>query len=263
MRAVIMIPARFGSTRLPGKPLALVKGRSVLHRLWSIAKSVNHIEEVYIATDDERIVLHAQSFGATVMMTPQTCQNGTERVWAAVEALSVKPDIILNLQGDAVLTPPWVIQDLLTTMLHEPTTLFATIATPLQWIDYEKMRAAKMRGEVGGTTVVFDKTSHALYFSKSLIPFLRNKTLDPLPIYRHIGLYAYRYATLKTYVNLPPTVLEQAEGLEPLRALENNIRIKVVPVDYRGRTHWAIDCLADIVEAERLIDQEGELISWN
>lgn len=261
MSAVIIIPARFGSTRLPGKPLMMIAGMSLLQRTWLLAKAVKQVDAVYIATDDERIRQHAESFGAEVLMTPEDAPNGTERVFHAVAQLSVLPDIILNLQGDAVLTPPWVIQALIDKMLADPSVGFATTAMRLTPTQYKLMAQSKQHGAVGGTTVVFDKEDNALYFSKSLIPFVRQLTSEHLPVFRHIGLYVYRYPVLKRYLELPPTLLEQTEGLEQLRALEHGIPIKVVQVDYRGRTHWAVDSQADIDQVERLIAEEGELLA--
>ena len=260
MRTVIIIPARFGSTRLPGKPLMMIAGMRLLQRTWSIAKAVKHVDAVYIATDDERIQQHAESFGAKVLMTPTEAPNGTERVFHAVTQLPVQPDIILNLQGDAVLTPPWVIQALIDTLRADPSVGFATTATRLTPVQYQLMAQSKQNGAVGGTTVVFDKENNALYFSKSLIPFVRQSSSDQFPVFRHIGLYIYRYPVLKRYLALPPSLLEQTEGLEQLRALENGIPIKVVQVDYRGRSHWAVDSQADIEQVEQLIASEGELL---
>lgn len=260
MSAIIVIPARYGSTRLPGKPLMMISGKSLLHRTWSIAKAVSHVDEVYIATDDERIKAHAEQFGAQVIMTPVDCGNGTERVFHAASTLATQPEIVLNLQGDAVLTPPWVIQALLDKMLADSSVGFATTAMRLSSSQYQQMVKSKQNAAVGGTTVVWDKQDNALYFSKSLIPFVRQVSDDGLPVFRHIGLYVYRYPVLKQYIALPPSILEQTEGLEQLRALENGIPIKVVQVDYRGRTHWAVDSQADIDHAEWLIAQEGELL---
>jgi len=260
MKTIIVIPARYGSTRLPGKPLALIAGKSLLQRTWSIAMTVQHIEGVYIATDDERVKAHAEGFGAQVIMTPVDISNGTERAFHAASSLAWTPDIILNLQGDAVLTPPWVIQTLVDSMLADVAIGFATTAVRLTVEQYQQMVDSKREGAVGGTTVVFDKQHHALYFSKSLIPFMRKKLEDPLPVFRHIGLYVYRYDILKQYLALPPSELEQVEGLEQLRALDNGIPIKVVEVDYRGRTHCAVDSQADVDYVEQLIAKEGELL---
>jgi 3-deoxy-manno-octulosonate cytidylyltransferase (CMP-KDO synthetase) len=258
MKTVIVIPARFGSTRLPGKPLALIAGKSLLYRTWSIAKAVKHVDAVYIATDDERIAEHASSFGAEVRMTPVECENGTERTLAAVK--NDKPDIILNLQGDAPLTPPWIIQPLLDTMQADASIQLATPAAPITLEQYKKMEDLKLQGIVGGTMVTFDKFYNALYFSKGLIPFLRNtNNISHVPIYKHIGLYCYRYPLLEKYVTLEPTPLELVEGLEQLRVLENGIPIKIVPVDYRGRTAWSVDSPEDIPIVEKILAEEGEL----
>lgn len=262
MSTIIVIPARYGSTRLPGKPLALVAGKSLLQRMWSIATAVQRVDGVYIATDDERIKAHAESFGGQVIMTPVDIPNGTERAFHAAQALPKRPDIVLNLQGDAVLTPPWVIQALIDDMQANPTVQFATTAVRMTVAQYQQLRQTKQEGAVGGTTVVFDKFGNALYFSKSIIPFLRKMPAnDLLPVFRHIGLYVYRYATLQKYLALPPTELEQVEGLEQLRALEHGIPIKVIQVDYRGRSHCAIDSQVDIDYVESVIAKEGELIT--
>jgi 3-deoxy-manno-octulosonate cytidylyltransferase (CMP-KDO synthetase) len=256
MKTVIVVPARFGSTRLPGKPLALIAGKSLLQRTWSIAKAVQNVDAVYVATDDERVADHARSFGADVKMTPVECENGTERTLAAVK--NDKPDIILNLQGDAPLTPPWIIQALLDAMQTDASIQLATPAAPITIEQYKKMQDLKAQGIVGGTMVTFDKNYNALYFSKGLIPFLRN-TNTPPPLYKHIGLYCYRYPLLEKYLTLEPTPLEIVEGLEQLRVLENGIPIKIVPVDYRGRTAWSVDSPEDIPIVEKILAEEGEL----
>lgn len=261
MSAIIVIPARYASTRFPGKPMAPIKGHSLLYRTWAIAKAVKNVDEVYIATDDEQIVEHAHSFGAKSIMTPVSCINGTERAFAAVNTLNPLPEIILNLQGDAVLTPPWAIEALIDVMIENPHVGLATTATLMTGEQYSKMLSSKLNGQVGGTTVVFDKNHDALYFSKSMIPYIRDKSASSLPIYRHIGMYVYRYPVLKQYLMLEPSTLELTEGLEQLRALENGISIKVVPVDYQGRSHWAIDSPEDVAVVESIISREGELVS--
>ena len=261
MNTVIIIPARYSSTRLPGKPLAMIAGKTLIHRLWSIAMSVHNIDGVFIATDDERIKNHAQSFGAQVIMTPVEIANGTERVYYAASTLPVKPEIVVNLQGDAVLTPPWVIQTLIDDMHADPKIEMATTAVRMDFQQYQSLCQAKQAGAVGGTTVVFDRNQNAMYFSKSVIPFMRHIPQNGvLPVFRHIGLYSYRYQSLEQYLDLPPTELELIEGLEQLRALEQGIPIKVVLVDYRGRSHCAIDSQADIDYVESLIAEEGELL---
>ena len=258
MQSVIVIPARYGSSRFPGKPLALIKGKAMLERTWLIAKSAQ-ADEVFITTDDDRIESAAKDFGARVVRTRPECANGTERVYESLQKLGEKPEIILNFQGDAVLTPPWVLQELLAAMKSDSNVQMATPATRLSMEKFDDIRTQKAAGIVGGTLVVFDVNKNALYFSKSPIPFVRTKTVDA-PLYRHVGLYAYRYPTLEKYLSLPESGLEKVEGLEQLRALENGIGIKVVVVDYRNRTHWSVDSPEDLKKVEEIIDDEGELI---
>lgn len=259
MKNIIVIPARYHSNRFPGKPLKTIKGHSLIYRVWSIAKSVKHIDEVYIATDHADIQSHAIAFGAKVIMTEE-CENGTTRVFSAISKLEKKPEIIFNLQGDAVLTPPWVIQALINIMLLNPRIVMTTPATPIALDQYASMYAIKQKGEVGGTMVVCDKDSNALYFSKSMIPYLKDTTIKNPPLYRHIGLYAYRYERLEKYMSLSPTPLETLEELEQLRFLENGLAIRVVKVNYEGRTHTSVDSPDDVKRVELIIEKEGELI---
>lgn len=256
---IIVIPARYQSSRFPGKPLKLIKGHSLIYRVWSIAKRIKGVDEVYIATDHADIETHALGFGAKVLMTEE-CSNGTERSFAALSLLANKPDIILNLQGDAVLTPPWVIQSLIDAMIADAELEITTPATLINKEQYSLMEKAKSKGEVGGTMVVCDKDLNAMYFSKSMIPYLRDTQMESPPLYRHIGLYAYRYSALKSYISLPSTPLEKLEGLEQLRVLENSKPIRVVLVDYKGHTHVSIDSPEDVIRVEQLIEAEGELV---
>lgn len=257
---IIIIPARYQSSRFPGKPLALIKGHSLIYRVWSIAKTIKSVDEVYIATDHVDIQTHALGFGAKVLMTEE-CNNGTERIFSAIALLTHKPDIILNLQGDAVLTPPWVIQALINAMINNSQLEITTPATLINTKQYSLMQNVKLKGEVGGTMVVCDKNLNAMYFSKSMIPYLRDTQMQSPPLYRHIGLYAYRYSALEKYISLSPTPLEKLEGLEQLRILENGKPIRVVLVDYKGHTHASIDSPEDVIRVEQLIETEGELVT--
>jgi 3-deoxy-manno-octulosonate cytidylyltransferase (CMP-KDO synthetase) len=260
MDIAIVIPARYGSRRLPGKPLAEIGGRSLLSRVWSIAMAVDGVSAVYIATDDERIATHARSFGATAIMTSADCENGTERVREAIRTLPKPPDAVINLQGDAVLTPPWVIQALVDAFDADPAIRLATPAMRCTRRQYEEIKKSKETSPASGTLVTFDKDFNALYFSKAIIPSLREEDLDPPPVHRHIGIYGYRLDALEELAALAPTPLETAEKLEQLRALENGIPIRIVVVDYRGRTHWSVDAPEDIGIVEDLIAREGELV---
>jgi 3-deoxy-manno-octulosonate cytidylyltransferase (CMP-KDO synthetase) len=260
MHPQIIIPARYGSTRFPGKPLALVAGVPLLQRVWALAASVAGRDGVTVATDDTRIADFCRAIGAQAVMTATDLPNGTARAAAALSQLDASIDAVINLQGDAVLTPPWVLAAMLAALRDDPAVLLVTPAVRLSRAAYESLKAAKDAGEVGGTTVVFDQQYNALYFSKSIIPYVRTAT-EPLPVFRHIGLYGYRRDILQRLITLPTGPLEQAEQLEQLRALEHGISIRVVPVDYQGRTHAGIDSPQDLQRAEQLITSEGELLA--
>lgn len=260
MNVVIVIPARYHSRRYPGKPLVEIRGQSVLERTWSIARAVERVAAVYIATEDERVAEHARRFGASAIMTSAACRNGSERVYQAVLGLSERPDAVVNLQGDALLTPPWVVQGLVDALLANPSVRLVTPAVRCSWRQFEEIEAIKRKSPTSGTLVTFDKQGNALYFSKSMIPYMRIRDADPPPVYRHIGIYGYRYETLAQLVSLDETPLERAEQLEQLRALENGIPVRVVVVDYRDRTHWSVDAPEDIEKVKEIIDKEGELL---
>ena len=261
MDIAIVIPARYGSRRFPGKPMAAIRGASLLHRVWLIARAVTGVSRVYVATDDERVAGHAREFGASVIMTAPECENGTVRTHQAVRTLADPPDAVINFQGDAVLTPPWVLQGLVDAFHADPALQLVTPAVHLGWDELEELRKSKETTPFSGTLVVFDRFMNALYFSKTIIPSLRERDpAKPPPVYRHIGLYGYSVATLDRLATLAPTPLEKTEGLEQLRALENGIPIRVVLTDYRGRTHWSVDSPEDAVMVETLIVRDGELV---
>jgi 3-deoxy-manno-octulosonate cytidylyltransferase (CMP-KDO synthetase) len=199
-------------------------------------------------------------------MTPETCENGTERCYAALVLRKEIPDIVINLQGDAVLTPPHVIDALIKSLEQGVHLEIATIASRISIAHYEKLLRQKSTGQSGGTLVTFAQDGKALYFSKSIIPHVRGLTKYKddnmlLPVFRHIGLYGYRWNALAKLVSLKPSPLEQVEGLEQLRALENGMHIQVVEVDYGGRTHWAVDSPEDAKLVEKIILAEGELVA--
>ena len=261
MDIAIVIPARFGSRRFPGKPMTPIRGRSLLERVWRIANAVTGVSRVYVATDDQRIVDHAAGFGAASIMTVPELANGTERCHAAWQAMDPKPDAIVNLQGDAVLTPPWVIQALVDALRADPSLKLVTAAVHCDDRRLQEIIELKKKSPTSGTMVTFDKRGFALYFSKTIIPHLRiTEGVAKLPMYRHIGIYGYRADALAEMATLEQTPLEIVEQLEQLRALENGIPIKVVLVDYRGRTHGSIDAPEDLVMVEGVIDREGELV---
>ncbi len=258
MTAAIVIPARYASSRFPGKPLCVVSGLTMLERVWRIARSVRQASRVVIATEDERILAHARSFDAEAIMTSPECTNGTERVYDTCKRVAISEDIILNLQGDALLTPPWVLEAMIDEMTIDRAPEIVTPAVRLEGAALDEFAEQKKVRPGSGTTVVFDVNKNALYFSKTIIPHIRNAGYAH--IYRHIGLYGYRKSALDRYMRLAPSPLEQAEGLEQLRALEHGMVVRVAVVDYRGRTHWSIDAPGDAKIAEAIIEREGELL---
>lgn len=258
MTVIAVIPARYGSTRFPGKPLHEIAGVPMVERVRRLAEAAPSINRVIVATDDARILDAVQSHGGEAVMTPESCRNGTERCYEAVKTFAGPEDVIVNLQGDAPLTPPWVIDAAAAAMAEDPALQLATPAVALTEDAYAKLASAKAAGEVGGTTVVFDKAMNALYFSKAIIPFRREDA--GVPVHKHIGLYAYRFKTLETLVALEPTPLERTESLEQLRALENGIPIRIVMTDYRGRTPWSVDSPRDAEIAAQIIAREGEIV---
>jgi 3-deoxy-manno-octulosonate cytidylyltransferase (CMP-KDO synthetase) len=258
MIAAIVIPARHGSSRFPGKPLHKIAGVPMLERVWRIARAVAGASRVVIATEDERIISLAKTFGAEAVLTPESCANGTERVRAAVDAAAIGEDILLNLQGDALLTPPWILEAMIAEMTASPGTEMVTAAVKLEGGALEAFAKHKESAPASGTTVVFDVHRDALYFSKTILPYRRNAGFAA--VYRHIGLYGYRRAGLERYMALPPGPLEQSEGLEQLRALENGMKIRIVVVDYHSRTHGSVDAPEDVAVVEAIIAKEGELV---
>ncbi|MBS3981206.1 MAG: 3-deoxy-manno-octulosonate cytidylyltransferase [Rhodobacteraceae bacterium] len=258
MTTLIAIPARHASTRYPGKPLVNLTGpdgtKTLIRRSWEAAMAVRGADRVVVATDDDRIADHASAFGADVVMTSQDARNGTERC-AEVAARLPGFDIIVNLQGDAPLTPPWFVEDLITGLQADAG---AQIATPVLRCDGQALAsllADRKAGRVGGTTAVFDTRCHGLYFSKEVIPFTSTPYAPeaPTPVFHHVGVYAYRPAALAAYPSWPLGTLEQLEGLEQLRFLENGHAVLCVQVEARGRQFWELNNPSDVAIIERML----------
>lgn len=261
VRTAIIIPARYGSTRFPGKPLAQLAGKTVLERVVDLARAAAPSSPdvtIHVATDDDRIEIEAMRLGVPCIRTPASCATGTDRVMSAVEQLSYTPDFVINLQGDAPLTPP----DFVGAMISAYETSRSDVVTPvvqLAWPELDRLRESKQATPFSGTTVVMDAHQKALWFSKNIIPAIRKeehlRQSSPLsPVYRHIGLYGYALPALKKYVTLKPGVYEELEGLEQLRVLENGMTIQCVPVDYKGRPSMTgIDSPEDLARAEHLL----------
>lgn len=264
MHVVIAIPARYESARFPGKPLAPLKGadgvtRTLIERSWRAAVAVPGVDQVLVATDDARIAEHAAGFGAMVAMTSSTCRNGTERCAEVLGQLAVEPDLVVNLQGDAPLTPPEFVTAMIDAMASRPD---VAVATPVLRCDAEallRFREDRHAGRVGGTTAVFDRAGRALYFSKEVIPFSDpiDPALGPVPVFHHVGLYAYRPAALRAYGGWPQGTLETLEGLEQLRFLENGTPMLCVEVESRGRMFWELNNPIDIARIETAMAAMG------
>lgn len=259
MKAVIIIPARYASSRYPGKPLVDLTGadgvaRPLIQRTWETACQVMDSASVHVATDDERIARRVEDFGGQVIMTSEACRNGTERCAEAIASLDHRPDIVVNLQGDAPLTPPWFLDDLINALRGRAD---ISVATPVLRCDeetYAHFRADRAAGQVGGTTAVFAQDGSALYFSKEVIPFLPAGTnLAKMPVFHHVGVYAYRPDALMRYAQWQEGPLENNEGLEQLRFLENGEKILCVEVDARGRLFWELNNPIDVERIEKVL----------
>ena len=235
MKRVVVIPARYASTRLPGKPLAQIAGKPLIQWVYERASTSTLKDDILIATDDVRIRDAALAFGASVVMTSPDCASGTDRVHEAIKARDA--DIIINLQGDEPEIRGDMIDTLIRTMERERpemATLCAFIDDPR---DYKSPHVVKC---------VLDRNNFALYFSRAPLPFMQ-RTIA-IPLYKHIGIYAFSRPFLDTFVALPKGRLEEAESLEQLRALEGGYRIKAVLVEYDG---VGIDTEADLERARK------------
>jgi len=214
--------------------------------------------QVWIATDDQRIADEVRSFGGQVVMTSNRCRNGTERCAEAVAQMADCPDIIVNLQGDAPLTPPSLIEQLVSIVLDNPSIAMSTPALRCSPTTYDHLLADASAGRVGGTTVVFDRSSHALYFSKRVLPYLPPETSSPEGhVHLHLGLYAYRRTDLMNYAAAPPSRLEMVEGLEPLRFLDQGQRVQILAVDPVGWDCIELNNPSDVPAIEAVLRQRG------
>lgn len=265
MTIAIIIPARYGSTRFEGKPLALINGKAMIDHTADLAmmaaegyKDVS----VIIATDDPRIESHCKAQGREVLMTSDTCKTGSDRVLEASVKLTNQPDIVINLQGDAPLTPVSALKQVIREFSVNPEAKVVTPVQQLSWNDLDKLRRNKQSTPFTGTTAVLGKNNRALWFSKNILPAMRKEEKYRhggalSPVYQHIGLYGYRFDILKKFVNLPEGQYEELEGLEQLRFLENDIPIHCVEVDANEIIHSGIDSPEDIARAESLLRSRG------
>ena len=265
MSVLVVIPARYASTRYPGKPLVELCGatgeaKSLIKRSWEAAMGVSGVDRVVVATDDDRIKAAAEGFGAEVVMTSSECMNGTERCAEALDTLGGGYDIVVNLQGDAPLTPAWFIEDLVAGLSAHPV---AEVATPVLRCDGRALNGLledRRQNRVGGTTAVFGADHNALFFSKEVIPFT-SKTYaddDETPVFHHVGVYAYRPSALAAYPRWASGPLEQLEGLEQLRFLERGAHVLCVEVEARGRQFWELNNPQDVPKIEAMLYQMNQ-----
>lgn len=267
MKTAIIIPARYASTRLPGKPLLMIAGKTMLQRVVHLSQVAAHglkNVSVLVATDDTRIAIHCKDIGIDFVMTPVDCPTGTDRVSTAVQQMKDEPDFILNMQGDAPLTPPHFLRAMIDSFSKSPCDV-VTPVTQLSWEQLDKLRDNKLTTPFSGTTAVFDdKTGNAFWFSKNIIPAIRKegelrKQSELSPVFGHVGLYGYSRAMLAKYIQLTEGKFEALEGLEQLRLIENGFKIRCVKVDFNGGARMAgVDSPEDVARAEALILKHGE-----
>ena len=239
MQILCVIPARFSSTRLPGKPLADIVGKPMIQHVYERAAQAVRPFKVVVATDHQLVYDAVKAFGGEVLMTSADHPTGTDRL-AEVARSFPEAEVIVNVQGDEPLIEPKVIDQLAAAFDGRPELQMVTMMTPARPEEYHDPNAVK---------VVTDQQGYALYFSRSLIPYPRVK-IPQLPVYKHIGIYAYRRDFLLEYSALAPTPLEQAESLEQLRVLEHGHRIKVLATDFR---FIGVDTPADLERVNALL----------
>ena len=245
MKFIGIIPARYASTRFPGKPLAVLGGKTVIQRVYEQASSV--LEEAYVATDDERIFGTVEAFGGRAVMTRADHKSGTDRIEEAAEKIGTDADVIINIQGDEPFIQKLQIETLMQ-LFELPETQIGTLGKR-----FESIEAAL---NPNSPKIVTDLQGFALYFSRSIIPFVRGQEqavwLEKYPFLKHLGLYAYRREVLREVTKLPQSPLEIAESLEQLRWLENGYRIRVGLTDVET---VGIDTPEDLQRAEEFLKE--------
>ena len=261
--AVIIIPARHDSSRFPGKPLFEIRGpdgssRPLIRWSYDAASAVQGADNVIVATDDDRIVETVNQFGGLSLMTPESCGNGTERVAACLDQLP-NADLLVNFQGDALLTPPSFVEALIAHMRANPDVQVATIAVRCSPVTFRHLADDAAQGRVGGTTVVLNARNEALYFSKRILPYLpEGREPDAhTPVLLHLGLYAYRRAALERYVAAGQTMLETVEGLEQLRFLYAGVPVSVLTMEERGYPIVEVNNPSDVSIVEDILSRRA------
>ena len=241
MKFLGIIPARYASTRFPGKPLADIGGKMMIQRVFEQVKTC--LDEVYVATDDERIATAVRGFGGQVVMTSHQHRSGTDRCLEAVQIINGDFDVVINIQGDEPFIHPEQIEGLKDCFISSETEI-ATLIKPIT--------SAVEITNINRPKVVINQNQEAMYFSRSAIPFVRDSKpeewINRNTFYSHIGMYAYRYDILLELTKLPTGILEKAESLEQLRWLENGYRIKTAQTQFEN---IGIDTPEDLVQAQK------------
>ncbi|PIN22737.1 3-deoxy-manno-octulosonate cytidylyltransferase [Handroanthus impetiginosus] len=245
-RVVGIIPARFASSRFPGKPLANILGRPMIQRTWERAKMATSLDHVVVATDDDKIAECCIGFGADVVMTSESCRNGTERCNEAFQKLGKQYDVVVNIQGDEPLIEPEIIDGIVKALQAAPDAVFSTAVTSLKPEDGFDPNRVKC---------VVDNHGYAIYFSRGLIPFNKSGKVNPrFPYLLHLGIQSYDSMFLKIYPELPPTPLQLEEDLEQLKVLENGYKMKVIKVDHESH---GVDVPDDVEKIEQYMRQRN------
>ncbi len=247
---IAMIPARYASSRLPGKPLAPILGRPMIQRVWEQTRTAASVTRVVVATDDERIAAAVKAFGGDFVMTSPDCASGTDRLAQAAECLgTAADDIIVNVQGDQPFIDPRMIDETVRPLIDDRSLPMATLIHPIH-------RPEDLQ-DPGVVKAVIDRQGNGLYFSRSLIPAPHNSVEHT--VYEHVGLYVYRRDFLTTLAGLPPTILEQVEGLEQLRVLEHGYRLRCVITTCQDSelAGFSIDTADDLQRGEMMLKQRG------
>ena len=241
-----IIPARWQSSRFPGKPLTLILGKPMFAHVYERAAACPHLQAVYLATDDERIAVAARAYGVPCVMTPQNCASGSDRVCKAAQDLGLPDDaVIVNIQGDEPALDPAMLSELVRPFGCDPAVRVATLAHKL---------CPQLAANPDRVKVVTDLAGNALYFSRSPIPHVRDAAPGASVWLGHIGLYAFRFATLRQFTALSPTPLEQLEQLEQLRLLENSIPLRVILTTYAAH---GVDRPQDVAVLENILRKSG------
>ncbi|MBP9949918.1 MAG: 3-deoxy-manno-octulosonate cytidylyltransferase [Negativicutes bacterium] len=238
MKILCVIPARYASTRLPGKPLADIVGKPMIQHVYERSAQATIPQQVVVATDDEKVFQAVQQFGGKVVMTSSEHQTGTDRL-AEVASKYAEVDVIINVQGDEPLIDPKLIDELAQEFLNDTALQMASVMSIMDTEDYQNPNAVK---------VVTDLNNNALYFSRSLLPYPR--VAGKANVYKHIGIYAYKKDFLLKFAKLEPTPLEQSESLEQLRALENGYKIKMIKTKSK---FIGVDSIEDLQTVNELL----------